>query len=424
MSAAATQGESVLSRLQSFDMNSSVVLLRDVLRNPTAHTGLAIALLAAVVIAVLLLVLFVLMLITPSKRKIVKVRRYVDGTAPPGVDAEAAAAAGGSVVRVEGSPRTPPSKTFLALTGPLAVTLLVLLGLVAFYVGTSSNAYCAKTCHGSSAAAKRALKLEHASCVSCHEEGGFLGGVANISSRARMLVSYTLGNSPRRTDVAVDSRSCMRCHDEVDEELVTSVNGVRMSHQEVIAAGQPCSICHDSAGHTADAFTASMSTCLPCHDSKVASADCDVCHTRTAIVFSSSTRRLGTGKLVYPAVRAANRECSGCHDMAAECDTCHGIQMPHSNGFTAGSHARAAAFGEKARCERCHTRAWCSDSGCHSAFQPNGLTSGHAGDWKVLHKEQEWSGGCVCHSQRGPRKGSMCWLCHDSKTHELLPVKQ
>ena len=430
MNALIAQAALSFDRLRTADASATIAALRNVVRNPTANTGFSLVVLVFVALAVLLLVLFVLMLITPSRRQVVKVRRYVGG-APPGASAAAGAGsdpvAGDPPPRGQSGERKPPSDLFLALTGPIAVTVLVVLALVGTYLATSTDVYCAKTCHNSSAIAKKAVDIDHAACVSCHEQRGIFGILANASSRARMLVYYGLGRSPRKYSVAVDSVACLGCHGAVEGETVASKTGIRMSHKEVIEAGQPCAACHQATGHSKDAFTASMSTCLPCHDAKIASATCTTCHVKdpgtTVVATGETIEGMGSGMLVYPAVRAANRRCGSCHDQERECDTCHGIRMPHSNDFIEGAHARSAAFTGKIKCWRCHDPQFCS-SGCHAAFSPDGTRSGHAGDnWVQLHKRQEWSGGCICHSQRGRRTGSMCYLCHQ-KNGTLLPIRQ
>jgi hypothetical protein len=429
MSAAVSQSAFSLERLQSASLSSTVEALKGVVRNPTGNTTLSIVVLVCVVLAVLLLVIFAVMLITPSRKQVVKVRRYA-GPPPEGAEAAgggaAVAASAEGLRREEALQRTPPSRVFLALTGWIAVTVLVVLAIAGAYVTTSLDAYCAKTCHTRSDMVAKAESIGHASCVSCHEDGPF-SILANISSRAEMLVAYGLGRSPSISNVAVDSYACLRCHDSVGATTVSSKAGVRMSHKEVVEAGQPCSACHAESGHTKDAFTGSMSTCLPCHDAKTAPAKCSTCHTKdvgaVAFVSGESREGLGSGKIVFPAVRAANRRCGECHRMQKECDNCHGVRMPHSNGFIEGAHARSAAFTGKVKCWTCHDPQWCA-SGCHGAFSPDGTQSGHAGDWEQLHKEQEWSGGCICHSQRGKRDYSMCYLCHDPKTHALLPIRQ
>jgi hypothetical protein len=422
--------DTALQRLQSFDLSATVAALKDVVHNPTGNTTLSIVVLTLVVIAILMLVVFVLMLVTPSRKRVVKIRRYIGATPgeSEGAPVDSGAVRGEALQREQGAQRKPPGQLYLALTGPIAVAVLVVLAFVGTYVVTSMDVYCAQTCHNASDMVTKAEGIGHAACVSCHETDGIFSIFANTSSRLRMLALYGIGRSPSGASVAVDSATCLGCHGAVKDKIITSKAGVRMSHDEVITGGQPCSVCHKDSGHTKKVFTSSMSTCLPCHDSKRASSTCATCHTADpgSIGFAAGEARkeLGSGKIVYPAVRAANRRCNGCHNMARDCDSCHGVMMPHSNAFIEGGHARPAAFTGKVKCWKCHDPQWCS-TGCHGAFSPDGLRSGHAGDnWVNEHKAADWSGGCVCHSQRGQRKGSMCFLCHDPKTHALLPIRQ
>ena len=423
MTATTSAATTVEDLFRSINVSASVAAIKHVISDPTANSSLSLAVLAAVVLAVILLVVFVLMLVTPSRKKVVKIRRYSgprpEGAVPPGAAGAAAAATGGAPAK------KPPGKLFMALTSSAMIITLVVLAIVGAYVATSTDAYCAKTCHVSSSAAKSGLEIDHAACVSCHGTGGVMGVFANVSDRLRMLWAYGIGRSPNRTTVAVDSYVCLRCHRNVRSEIVTSAAGVAMSHKEVIEGGLPCSECHAASGHVEKAFTASMSTCLPCHDTKTASTECSTCHTRDpgTISFAASQTRenLGSGRIVYPAVRAANRECGGCHDQATECDTCHGIRMPHSNGFIEGDHAIAAAFDRKVVCWTCHDPQSCGS--CHAgAMDPAGAYSSHGFNWKQEHQAASWNSGCVCHSGTGHAE-PMCTLCH-APDHSLLPVTQ
>lgn len=424
MNGAAQSSFSLQNLMRGADVSSTVAALRGVLRNPTGNTTLSLLLLSAAVLIVVLLVVFVLMLVTPSRKKVVKVRRYT-GAAAAEAAATAEASGEGSIRRVE-APREPPSRLFMVLTGPIAVTALILLASVGTYAVTSMNAYCAETCHGRSESVKDATEIDHAACVSCHETG-WLAVFSNASSRARMVAAYAVGRSPARTSQAVDSHSCLNCHGEVGDTTTTSRGGIRMSHKEVMAAGQPCTECHSAQGHHPSAFTASMSACITCHDSRTAKAECSLCHTKepasSGFAAKQTRETLGTGDIVYPAVRASNRDCGGCHDQARQCDPCHGLRMPHSDEFRGGGHARPAAFTSKVVCWTCHDPQWCGNTGCHGAFDPSGTRSSHGPGWEQEHKGAPWGGGCACHAGRSGRTESMCYLCH-APDRSLLPIRQ
>jgi hypothetical protein len=407
--------------LRTADLTPTLAAIRQVIIDPRANTRLSLIVLLGVVIIALLVVLVVIVLTTPTRKKVVKIRSYV-GTAPtvaPGhgpATAEAGSEAGspGSSER-----RKAPNSLFLALTGPVAVGVLVVAAFLGVYVATSTDVYCAKTCHGSSEGVLQASQLRHAPCVACHE-AGYVAIFSNASSRLRMVTAYALGHSPADASVVVDSRQCLGCHARVAGKTTVSTEGLRMSHKEVVSAGQPCRECHAQSGHVNDVYTSTMSACLPCHDTRVASADCITCHTQdpsaASLASGQAGERLGTGSFVYPAVRAANRQCGGCHDQEKKCDSCHGLRMPHSEAFKKAAHARSAAFDKKAACWKCHDPQWCSNGNCHY-----GSFKAHAGDWESEHKRSAWDAGCVCHQDRGTaRTGPMCALCH-APDHSLLP---
>lgn len=410
--------------LRSMSLTATVDAIRNVVASPGANQTLTLLVVSCVVLAVLLLVVFAVMLLTPSRKKVVKVRRYY------GPDAAARAAAARAAAA--SSATAPPGRVSRALTSSAAIATLVVLAFVGTYAATSTDFYCAQTCHTSTVASATGLDADHAPCVSCHEDG-LLNVFANAGSRARMLVRYSAGVTPASSEQAVDSAACLRCHRSVRAGAVTSERtGVRMSHTEVLEGGIPCSRCHAGTGHADTAFSASMSACVPCHDTTTASAACATCHTKDpsalaigAVGAPDEGRALGTGKLTYPAVRAAKRNCGGCHDQERQCDTCHGIRMPHSTAFKAGAHARNAAFELKRVCWRCHDPQWCGSTGCHrSAFNPVTGDTAHGAGWKQDHARAAWDAGCVCHSQRGYRGRDVpiCRLCH-AADRSLLPLQ-
>lgn len=412
---------SVLESLRNMSVSSTADAVKTAIANPSSNPTLSLLLVSCVVLAVILLVVFTVMLITPSRKRVKKIRRFYSSP-----EEAAAAARGGVVVGGTPAPRAaapePRGRVSRAMTSSSAIVVLVVLVVLGTYLATSTDRYCANTCHASAAAVAAAVEADHAACTSCHE-AGIINVLANTASRGRMLVRSAMGASPEETNLAVGSGACLRCHREIAEHVITSERtGVVMSHAEVVAGGPPCSTCHAHAGHASDAFTASMSACLPCHDEETASAECSTCHSRdpSALTIaqgdsvSDGQLRLGSGRLVYPAVRAAKRECGGCHDEAKECDTCHGIRMPHTRAFTEGAHGRNAAFELKLSCWRCHDPQWCGRSGCHrGAFNPATGDTTHGGNWKAEHKRAPWDAGCGCHEGRGSkRKESICRLCH------------
>ena len=391
-----------------------------VVHDPTSNTTLSLLLLAAVVLVVLLLVSLVMALAMPSSKRVVKVRRY-SGTpeeiAAVRARAEARKSQGAAVGPAARSPRR-------LMSTPILIAFAVLL-VVSAYAVTSTDAYCARTCHRSSEGADTALAVDHASCTSCHEGHVVTGAVGNGLSRLRMLAMQTVSEAPTSSAVPVESSACLHCHRSIRRGVVVSSSGTRMSHAEVIAAGEACTSCHVAMGHREQAYTKSMSGCVTCHDTRTASATCTTCHSTdplAARVDTESTATVGSGDIVYPAVRAANRDCAGCHNVVKDCDPCHGgIRMPHSPEFKAGGHAVNAAFERKTACWRCHDPQVCA-ADCHTSFSADGASShGKPAKWRLEHQASSWTAGCGCHAGRSQRDYPICYRCHDRSTKQVLP---
>jgi len=404
--------------LSGFDSSSTIAAVRGIVANPTGNTTLSVLVLACVVLGIVIVALLVLALATPTRKKIVRTRRY-HGERPADMPTDSEPSP------EPASPPKKPGRVAGVLLSSGFLVALVAVALVGAYVSTSTHYYCAQTCHAGTVPVKSADKAGHAGCASCHESPGIAGVPANIMSRARMLFEYSTGARPTGGSAVADSGACLACHSEVESGVTTTAEGLRMSHAEVIEAALPCTSCHEGSGHVAKSAAVSMSECLQCHDERVASAECTVCHAQSpssTVVVTGGSGNLSGTDYVYPAVRAAKQNCGGCHDEKRECDPCHGIRMPHTRDFREGAHARAAAFEAKFLCWKCHDPQWCSNGGCHGAvfYAETGDTT-HGSDWKQEHKQAAWGAGCVCHQGRSNRDYPICQRCH-AKNRELLPI--
>lgn len=303
----------------------------------------------------------------------------------------------------QGRKRRPPAHP-AARRSPMA-------GLIAFaafvtaiisgYVLTSSNTYCASTCHamadpGSSWSGSTHRRV---SCVRCHEGRMLLSVPSGTLSRIRD--AYYEFRRVKSSGIGLSESRCLECHSGIAESTVRTQRGVLMAHEHVLRAGMTCSACHRSVGHE-PADPVPMSKCLPCHDGSKAPSDCDTCHTGTpdeAIPVKGEMALAGT--LVELPDKPT---CGGCHDQE-KCDACHGLRMPHPAGFSnPGLHAAPAAFGRKAKvCARCHVPNECFE--CHLPFDS------HTDLWDEEHKtyprDALWCRGCHTGVE------NMCDLCHD-----------
>lgn len=422
--------------------------VRSTLANPAADPAMTAFVVGAGFCIALFLVVGLLMLFTPKRKRVVKVRRYVLEEAEEGVATDHAADAAAEFVEPQTSlddePRAavddgaelaaaevePPTRrgwgrALRETRGWRAgarvaailfsVPVLITFALGSAYVITSTDDYCTQACHASSPSVQAASKLDHGRCIECHQSPGVSGAVGGVVDRGRMLVKAAQGVDPQ-TPSAVSSSACLRCHEKVLREPLVGARSVKVSHKEPVAAGMTCTSCHPESGHS-KRRTQSMTPCLTCHGNSAApkarqaSAECETCHVdgvdRDFTPNSAdSTATLGSGAVVYPVVAVGGSvPCGSCHDEKRECDSCHGTRLPHTEGFIDGGHARAGAFEGKQACFKCHTENECS-SGCHIGFP------GHLEGWKEAHKKAPRDSGCSCHSQRSGRTEPMCVICH------------
>ena len=397
----------------------------------------SVLLLAMALTVVLIVILAFIVLLEPNQRRIVKVRRYrrrpevlaseticeTQSTSEPEAIASEAevevVAESAEMVDSAGPEKSKvmneraPAGLSTARVGRAVITwaiiLLTLGAMFSAYFITSTNAYCAKTCHVNQVSVLEADGLMHANCVACHERPGLSAVPQNIVRRAAMVVAQLMGRSPQ--GAIVDSLSCANCHQKVIHFETFSADGIKMSHAEPYVAGATCTSCHAKTGHS-KTRAYSMSSCVICHNNTKASADCLTCHATQPLarVSNESTTSLGSGKVTYPLVDV-KPQCGGCHDQVKQCDSCHGLRMPHEDRFVQGGHAPIAVFDGKKLCWKCHQTTDCGR--CHGPF------TAHQSNWRQAHQKFPWDSPCACHAQKGGTP--VCYQCHSPVApHRLL----
>ncbi len=444
-----------------------VEIIAEVIERPTANLTLTVFVLGALTLILLAIDVAVLLLVSPRRKRRVRktIRRWVPDS-PSDVSHGAAvtsddAVADRAVTQVDessadGSPSGAGSETdeviaashadeeasaetvtAVAATRPtrwrtvgLAVSsalvpLLVLGSLLATYVITGVDAVCAESCHADSEAVASVHENDHryrASCISCHEQGSGADLITAVTSRGAMMLAKA-GLSDGPAGRPVPSAACLRCHESVLEEVLESSRvNIRMAHGEPVGSGMDCVDCHGAVGHLGESarVSVSMDMCLGCHDGDQASADCDTCHTTDIAVVgrdslaTGETRITGSGKYQYPPVEVASRDCSGCHDLAAQCDSCHGTRLPHPERFVQGYHAKDAAWSKKEACFRCHVEAEDCQQ-CHAPF-----STGHPDSWVRDHQTATWDAGCGCHGRGTNVDIPICVFCHDDAPSQTV----
>lgn len=141
----------------------------------------------------------------------------------------------------------------LGCAGAAVVAVIALAGAVGagalWYRGTSSNTYCAQTCHSMSKAVLSWRVSPHAAvpCTRCHESGNRRAIPRIAATRLYYVYLQITGDSARVNPVP--PARCIACHTEVLDVRLTARNGETFTHRNVIEATPSCATCHGQQGH-------------------------------------------------------------------------------------------------------------------------------------------------------------------------------
>jgi hypothetical protein len=296
--------------------------------------------------------------------------------------------------------RTPrPMSPRVRVLFGLATVVVVLVVWVAAGYTTSDPALC-KSCHWpTSEHAKAKGKDPHADtdCVACHEPRGAVGRYSvDVPLRMIHLASASAGIGDDSEYGQVTTRACTSCHEDALPGITTNAErGLKMSHEEPLAAAASCLDCHTMRGGIVSVHNAGMRPCLRCHDDNKTSSACTTCHTGQV----AEATRARTMSFQNEQIKEVS--CSGCHNEKKNCDPCHGIRMPHSAEFMGHAHARAGAvdlwYNRGKACGRCHTASSRPCTRCHTSL----LGSAHGGTSSMANTHQKAAPKACdsCHSQ-------------------------
>jgi hypothetical protein len=212
-----------------------------------------------------------------------------------------------------------------------------------------------------------------------------------------------------RSVTSVPNSRCESCHENISEKSAVVGRALKIDHQACAAADR-CSRCHMGDVHKADVSptkSMQMFECLSCHNRTGASQKCDSCHKGRiqrdrvakgtfAVTHGKNWRRNhGLGNMM---------SCSACHT-SPDCGKCHGVGVPHTEGFV--NQHRSFATQPSADCRSCHEKQFCTS--CHGVELP------HPQSFKARHAREVMEKGektCLnCHSKDD------CVLCHSLHVH-------
>ena len=204
-------------------MDLKLSALRELLRDPSAnYTAVAVAI-ATLVTFFLVIILALIAAVMPSHRPLV----------------------------ATGQAATSPR---LGTLGSIMISLIVIMGIGAaaglWYQQTSTDVFCAQTCHSMKQAALTWARSPHStvSCIRCHEDPG-LRNVPRNSAYRLFYVYREFVKSGRTIPLAVPAYRCISCHDDILDTPLTARNGDPFTHRQTVADGTSCRTCHRSQGH-------------------------------------------------------------------------------------------------------------------------------------------------------------------------------
>jgi nitrate/TMAO reductase-like tetraheme cytochrome c subunit len=350
--------------------------------------------------------------------------------------------------------------------GVLAIAALVFTAVST--IGTSTNWFCTQPCHmvhDDNTLAFDAGSHVMIPCVSCHEpvNGSPVEFILMKLEVAPDLIPTVMGtfHLPMNENSAISfemtDEYCTQCHS-LDTRQVTPTRGILIDHDAHTAEGITCTSCHNRVAHPEEDITfvlegstyhenwMVMDACFRCHGLEAdaeAPGACEACHPATfdlvpashdaegwyeqfgesgghAAAYAEETSRVieaeawaeGFEEIEHLATWDMGYEqtvntCYTCHKKAY-CTDCHGVEMPHPDGFVEDHGELGREKPES--CATCHAeseaQAQAADF-CNACHHPQGDPGS---PWLSQHNgvvRDEGATGCFeCHDP------TYCAACH------------
>lgn len=308
----------------------------------------------------------------------------------------------------------------------VAFGVFVAVGLLD--LGTGSSQLCG-SCHEMESRVESWSRSAHNTvrCVECHQPvRAWYASPLKVLDRGRLLArdiaAHVEGDYPAQIQSSASSATpvpdevCLQCHD--PNRKATSGYRILIDHVEHAERNGSCVSCHVRTAHPIDERSNAlslMSQCFTCHgqpSQPKASAECGVCHPSGYELTPQSHEAAAWKRLHGEVALSDPRQCEMCHEKSF-CTDCHGLQMPHPEGWAQGpqGHAQTAEL-NRDTCGQCHGNRPDMCTMCHhEGYQPV------RGSWAQQHYVEVRKRGalyCVeCHS------ATYCIRCHVRAATEL-----
>lgn len=206
---------------------------------------------------------------------------------------------------------------------------------------------------------------------------------------------------------------CSDCHGDLDSGFKAGEKpDLLFTHEAHFSIGvSDCAACHVANTHEPDRTNVpTMVTCYQCHslgEDARAPGDCTLCHPPEMDPEPESHVSDTWLLKEHPSAAIADPfDCATCHEQEF-CNECHGLELPHPEGFTDLTHAELF-FEDSALCERCHPREpLVRRDTCDSCHHPDGPEASTWVEWHPSVVEDRGAENCFkCHATE------TCRTCH------------
>ncbi len=232
-------------------------------------------------------------------------------------------------------------------------------------------------------------------------------GLAWRSSREIRSTSGTAVDTTTQAATGGSFLGCTECHGDLDKVFKEGgAPTLLYTHEEHFAQGvSDCSVCHPPNTHEADTINKpTMSRCFTCHGvtkMAIASGTCNSCHPPG--LREKPPTHLAAGWLRErhgEEAKVDQFQCLTCHKQSF-CSSCHGVDMPHAEGWGEAPHTQAF-FDDPKACQLCHPRAPQTADSCDTCHHPQ-VPKDTA--WRTYHPNVVKDEGAYT-----------CFQCHDPAT--------
>lgn len=269
-----------------------------------------------------------------------------------------------------------------------------------------------------SAEGPRMTRLRAARATWYAGAGAILAILAAVAVGCDSIGSTSSGESELpATTVVPDSAfvGCFECHEDPDQHLPSDrPETLIFNHvdHEIASESVGCGSCHPVETHLeTTTVRPTMKGCYECHGVEAAEPlPCSSCHPLSVVPRPPSHQDESWGRAHAITVLDPETSCDTCHQQPQFCDSCHGTEMPHPDGWLEDRHAAEFVDQGEAGCAMCHgpTPGAVARSDCDTCHHPGGAVEE---TWLVAHSDvasQDGGESCTtCHSQQ-----TFCTACH------------